>query len=148
MISGVIDVEIREEIERQKRTPTEKSKQIIDHLRYLKEQLAHRRKLETILLSHETDNVFDKLRTYCQCLKKHYPHKLNDILDALYQKLFAPDRQKLEKFDKMLLMYGANDDIADTIYDWLNNVSVLRPFVQEMLRRVRQRLKTARITSS
>ena len=81
-------------------------------------------------------------------MKKHYQYKLNAILDDLCQKLFAPDRQKLEKFDKMLLMYGANDDIADTIYDRLDNDSVLRPFVQEMLRRVRQRLKTARITAN
>ena len=148
IVSDIIDIEIRKEIIRQTKTPTEKTEQILDHLRYLKKQLAHRKKLETILLLRETGNVFDKLRTYCQCLKKHYQHKLNDILDDLCQKLFAPDRQKLEKFDKMLLMYGANDDIADTIYDWLDNDSVLRPFVQEMLRRVRQRLKTARITSS
>ena len=114
----------------------------------MKERLAYRKNLETILLSHEIDNVFNRLGTCCQCLKKHYQHKLNDILDDLRQKLFAPDRQKLEKFDKMLLMYGANDDIADTICDRLDQDSILRPFVQDMLRRVRQRLKTSRITSS
>ena len=41
-----------------------------------------------------------------------------------------------------------NNDIVVKICDRLDQDSILRPFVQDMLRRVRQRLKTSRITSS
>ena len=53
----------------------------------------------------------------------------------------------------MLLEYGANIESLEkeneaNIFDWLNGNPTLRPFVQDMLRRVRQRLQTSRITST
>ncbi len=64
----------------------------------------------------------------------------------------------LDNFDKMLLEYGANIETLEkenedkdnevNIFDWLNGNPTLRPFVQDMLRRVRQRLQTSRITST
>ena len=151
VVSNVIDIEIRKEIERRKKTSTKKTEQILDSLRDLKSQLDTRIKLENI--SSSFNDVFDKLYTYCDALRingKH--HNLQNALDNLQTKLCGPNEissiRELGKFDKMLLNYGANDDIAANIYRWLDQDSILRPFVQDMLRRVRQRLKTSRITST
>ena len=54
----------------------------------------------------------------------------------------------LEKSDKMLLEYGANYHTVAQISYWLDENPTLRPFIQDMLRRVRQRLQTSRITST
>ena len=163
VVSNVIDIEISKEEKRQKKIQTEKAKLIRDHLKELKEYLAKWETCETILAEYKEKKALNNLGVYCKALNRHGKNKLANALRALDKKLSSCESIEamccnLDNFDKMLLEYGANIETLEkenedkdnevNIFDWLNGNPTLRPFVQDMLRRVRQRLQTSRITST
>ena len=153
VVSNVIDIEISKEEKRQKDTPTEKAEQILEQLEELKGDLAEWENFETILSKHKEQEAINTLGGYCNYLSPHKKIDLVNALEALEKKLCSSASietvcRDLEKSDKMLLEYGANYHTVAQISYWLNENSTLRPFVQDMLLRVRQRLQTSRITST
>ena len=153
VVSNIIDIEISKEEERQKKTTAENAKLILDHLKELKGCLAEKKTWKTILSEHKEKEVFNNLGVYSHDLDRHGKKKLHNALKALEKKLCSSASietvcRDLEKSDKMLLEYGANYHTVAQISYWLDENLTLRPFVQDMLRRVRQRLQTSRITST
>ena len=149
----VFYLEISKEEKRQKDTPTEKAEQILEQLEELKGDLAEWENFETILSKHKEQEAINTLGGCCNYLSPHKKIDLVNALEALEKKLCSSASietvcRGLKNFDKMLLEYGANYHTVTKISYWLDENSTLRPFVQDMLRRVRQRLQTSRITST